>query len=291
LSYSSDHNPILLVFGSNNDFREDSKDKTQIKRFENIWIQDTECRQIIKTTWEQTNNEVQERLQSVITKVHQWGKTTYGNVPKEIKLLQDRINNLKMGTPSRNQLHDIKQLEAKLDEMLHQEEQWWAQRAKVKWLQHGDKNSKYFHFKATQRKRKNMIDFINDNQGHRQTRNRDIHTIFLDYFTTLFSSSNPSNIQDSLHVVANRVHPQMFNYLNQEFTAAEVSLATHQLKSNAAPGPDGLNAKFYQEYWDIIGGDITKAALHILNHGGNPAPFNNTFICLIPKNNNPSTPS
>jgi hypothetical protein len=36
LSYSSDHNPILLVFGSNNDFREDSKDKTQIKRFENI---------------------------------------------------------------------------------------------------------------------------------------------------------------------------------------------------------------------------------------------------------------
>jgi hypothetical protein len=83
----------------------------------------------------------------------------------------------------------------------------------------------------------------------------------------------------------------MFTYLNQEFTVAEVSFATHQLKSNDAPGLDGLNAKFYQEYWDINGGDVTQAALHILNNGGNPAPFNNTFICLIPKNNNPTTPA
>jgi hypothetical protein len=46
-------------------------------------------------------------------------------------------------------------------------------------------------------------------------------------------------------------------YLSQDFTAAEISYATHQLKSNAAPGPDGLNAKFYQTYWDTIGEDIT----------------------------------
>jgi hypothetical protein len=64
-------------------------------------------------------------------------------------------------------------------------------------------------------------------------------------------------MQESMQVVANRVHPQMQAYLSQDFTAAEVSYATHQLKSNAAPGPDGLNAKFYQTYWDTIGEDIT----------------------------------
>ncbi|MCI91008.1 hypothetical protein A2U01_0112302, partial [Trifolium medium] len=52
-------------------------------------------------------------------------------------------------------------------------------------------------------------------------------------------------MQETINVVANRVQPQMFD-LNQEFTTAEVSYATHQLKSNAASGPDGLNAKFYQ---------------------------------------------
>ncbi|KAK2415590.1 hypothetical protein QL285_038058 [Trifolium repens] len=98
-------------------------------------------------------------------------------------------------------------------------------------------------------------------------------------------------MQDSLQMVANRVHTQMFEYLNKDFTAAEVSFATHQLKSNAAPGPDGLNAKFYQAHWDILGTDITQAVLHILNNGGSPAMYNDTYICLIPKNNNPSTPA
>jgi hypothetical protein len=93
-------------------------------------------------------------------------------------------------------------------------------------------------------------------------------------------------------VVANRVLPEQQAYLSQQFTAVEVSLAIHQLKSNAAPGPDGLNAKFYQHYWDILGSDITQTVLiNILNNGGNPEPFNNTFICLIPKHKNPSTPA
>ncbi|MCI73635.1 hypothetical protein A2U01_0094899, partial [Trifolium medium] len=61
-------------------------------------------------------------------------------------------------------------------------------------------------------------------------------------------------MQETINIVANRVQPQMLDYLSEDFTAAEVSFATHQLKSNAAPGPDGLNAKFYQAYWDTIGG-------------------------------------
>jgi hypothetical protein len=83
----------------------------------------------------------------------------------------------------------------------------------------------------------------------------------------------------------------MKDFLNQDFTAAEVSYATHQLKGNAAPGPDGLHANFYHTYWDIIGNDITAAALQVLNHGGTLTPFNDSFICLIPKNKSPTTPA
>jgi hypothetical protein len=83
----------------------------------------------------------------------------------------------------------------------------------------------------------------------------------------------------------------MKDYLDQQFTAAEVSYAAHQLKGNAAPGPDGLNASFYQAYWDIIGGEVTQAALNVLNNGGNPESLNFTHICLIPKHNNPTTPA
>jgi hypothetical protein len=68
----------------------------------------------------------------------------------------------------------------------------------------------------------------------------------------------------------------MYDNLNQEFTAEEVYLAIKDMKSLAAPGPDGLPAKFYHHYWDIIGTDIIHNTLNILNQGGNPKPFNNT---------------
>ncbi|MCI05133.1 retrotransposon protein putative unclassified, partial [Trifolium medium] len=44
-------------------------------------------------------------------------------------------------------------------------------------------------------------------------------------------------------------------------------------------------------YWDIVGKDVTKDILHVLNHKGTPKPFNETHICLIPKTRNPSHPS
>jgi hypothetical protein len=63
------------------------------------------------------------------------------------------------------------------------------------------------------------------------------------------------------------------------------------MKGLAAPGPDGLPAIFYHTYWDIIKEDVNKDVLQVLNDGGDPTPYNQTHICLIPKKNNPTHPS
>jgi hypothetical protein len=169
MNYCSDHNPILLVFGTNNDFRDDKKTKNQLKRFENIWTQDPDCLQIIKSAWEEGEDEIHIRLNSVMNTVHNWGKDTHGNIPTEIKAIETKIQKLRTAIPNEDIMNQIHQLETKLESLLQKEEQWWAQREKVKWLQHGDKNSSYFHFKATQRQRKNKINYITDNQGNKQT--------------------------------------------------------------------------------------------------------------------------
>jgi hypothetical protein len=222
-----------------------------------MWIQDQTRGQIIKDTWDLTRGETHNKLQMVMDNLANWGKTTYGSIPKDIKTAQTTLLELKSQIPSREIINQIQQVEAKLDGLLLKEEQWWAQRARTSWLQHGDKNSKFFHFKASQRHRKNKINFIHNPDGTVSTQNKDIQEVFQQYFTTLFTSTNPTNMQDTINVVANRVTLQMKEYLNQEFTAAEVSYATHQLKGNAAPGPDGLNANFFQTYWDTIGREIT----------------------------------
>jgi hypothetical protein len=92
-------------------------------------------------------------------------------------------------------------------------------------------------------------------------------------------------------VVKNVITEDMFNHLSADFTSEEVLSAIRDMKGLAAPGPVGLPALFYQTYWDIIGQDVTNAALHVLNHKGDPSPYNHTHICLIPKTNNPNHPS
>jgi exonuclease III len=147
LRYTSDHSPILLVFGTNNDFRDDSHSKSKLKRFENIWIQDPECLQIIKATWEEEEGDIHKKLSSVINNIHKWGRMTHGNIPIEIKNTQNKIQSLRANNNNRDTLKQIRQFEIKLDGLLQKEEHWWSQRAKVNWLLHGDKNSKEEQYK------------------------------------------------------------------------------------------------------------------------------------------------
>ncbi|CAL5210930.1 unnamed protein product [Lathyrus oleraceus] len=58
---------------------------------------------------------------------------------------------------------------------------------------------------------------------------------------------------------------------------------------NKALGTDGLPALFFQMYWAIIGKDVTKLALDILNNHHNPVDINSTFITLVHKHKNPIT--
>jgi len=46
----------------------------------------------------------------------------------------------------------VRELKKEIDELVDKEYSMWFQRSKVLWATNGDKNSKYFHYCATQRK-------------------------------------------------------------------------------------------------------------------------------------------
>jgi hypothetical protein len=175
--------------------------------------------------------------------------------------------------------------------LLRHEELWWAQRAKVQWLKHGDLNTKFIHYKASQRKRKNYVHSITDNQGITWKDSEHIFSVFNDYFANIFKKSDTQYSPELFKVVKDRISNDQYDYLDNNFTSLEVLEAISNLKSNSAPGPDGLTALFFQKYWDIIGSDILSFVLNILNNGASPSKINHTFISLIPKVNSPSLPS
>lgn len=147
----------------------------------------------------------------------------------------------------------IRDKENELDTLLAQEETWWHQRSRALWLQSGDRNTRFFHMKGNQRRRRNKIDKIQDNSGFTHFETKNIEGTFLDYFKTLFTSQNPSNVMTIVQVVNNKLTEDMKTLLNTPFTPAEVYHFINSMKSLASPNPDGLSVLFYQQYWPIIG--------------------------------------
>ena len=84
---------------------------------------------------------------------------------EEIKNLQKRIEVLNRAPPTQQNRSDFLQASKELEEWLGKQEVYWAQRSRVNWIKHGDKNSKKFHLKASQRRQKNLIQGIMDPQG------------------------------------------------------------------------------------------------------------------------------
>ena len=53
------------------------------------------------------------------------------------------------------------------------------------------------------------------------------------------------------------------------------------------PGPDDMNALFYQKFWHIVGDSVVLAVLDFLNNGNMLLDINHTNIVLTPKVKNP----
>ncbi|GKV40106.1 hypothetical protein SLEP1_g47777 [Rubroshorea leprosula] len=143
--------------------------------------------------------------------------------------------------------------------------------------------------KASARHKKNHIAGLLDDRGSLVTDKTGIEGLCIKSFRDLFTSKYTGPNSSILSALQGRVSPMMVNNLDRDFTSYEVLVALKQIHSSKAPGPDGMNANFYKNYWHIIGGDIISAALDFLNNGIMVRDVNLTHIVLIPKVKSPSS--
>lgn len=64
----------------------------------------------------------------------------------------------------------------------------WRQRSKALWLNKGDQNTRYFHYKASQCIKKNSITRIKNEASHWRM-GAECDAVIINYFSALFSSS------------------------------------------------------------------------------------------------------
>ncbi|KAL3820475.1 hypothetical protein ACJIZ3_006380 [Penstemon smallii] len=287
----SDHCPILLHI-LDREIEQPNLNKRGFK-FESMWMDDAECPKIVKNYWDEVGsnqrNNVWHKLESCREGLVMWHKSSFGGVSKKVAQIRKKIHSLKTGIVSESAKNEERDLYLQLEDLLGKEEKMWQQRAKAHWMREGDRNTRYFHSRATGRKKKNRILGVRREDGSWCNRQVEIENVVVDYFSNIFTSNHPSSDEINLVLGAmrSRVSSDDNHHLLQPYTAGEVYQALLSMYPLKSPGPDGFPPLFFQKFWPIVGKDVTNWVLGFLNDGIFDESCNLTNIVLIPKCNNP----
>jgi hypothetical protein len=286
-SSRSDHCPILFTL----DCSTAMTSSIHQRRYEVYWEREASLGEEISCAWERHRKpndlgDVANNLQGVMAYLHTWSKRTIGHIPRQIEKKRKKLEQTSMRTDSRNRAL-AKKLSRELDELLEKEELRWRQRSRVNWLRAGDRNTKYFHRKATWRAKKNKIDKLMDLEGNVIKDEPKMQEMATNFFKDLYTESDSVHSEVITNLLQEKVTTDINEGLCSRFTDEEISFALFQIGPTKAPGPDGFPACFYQRNWGTFKEDIIAAVRKFFEDGEMPEGVNETSIVLIPKVKNP----
>ncbi|KAF4362342.1 hypothetical protein F8388_008226 [Cannabis sativa] len=196
----SDHRPVVATL--ENVVRIQKNDKKRCFRFETHWLKDEECHDIVNHTWSEVDVPLdsQDSILGIFGRCAErlgaWNKDKFGSIPRRVRETQKQLDDLLSVAAPLVRMDEVKRLETTLNDLLSREECYWKLRSRADWLALGDRNTKYFHNKATGRKKKNAIVEMMTEDGQKLTLEEDIVNEIERYFGTIFSSASPSAQQE-----------------------------------------------------------------------------------------------
>jgi hypothetical protein len=159
----------------------------------------------------------------------------------------------------------------------------WRQRSRVQWLAEGDRNTRFFHLRASKRKKKNRICRLKRPDGNYAEADQEMADMTTAFYENLYTSEGVENMNEVINVIPTKVTAEMNNMLLKQISGDEVKAALFQMFPTKAPGPDGFPAHFFQTHWDLCGTEVTQAVLRVLKGEDDMREINQTFVVLIPK--------
>ncbi|KAK1392380.1 hypothetical protein POM88_011436 [Heracleum sosnowskyi] len=164
----------------------------------------------------------------------------YDDLEKQIEDIDKSLKEAQQKPTSEASCEECIRLEKVMDDLNSKHEAHWYLRSRVVEIRDGDKNTNYFHHKASQRKRRNNIEGLYDSNGEWQEEEEKIEDIVVSYYDNLFGYLNPSDADFSqvLQHVKPVITPEHNADLMKPFTNEEIHVALKQMHPCKAPGPD-----------------------------------------------------
>lgn len=245
---SSDHVPIFLSLGLMQ-----ACDKGPKRfRYETMWERDESLRDLLDAGWKSTQSEspqgIKNKLAALSTNLTSWDRNHFGNVRQVIRQLKRQLELLCSAPGRRAPSHLETKVADRLVELFHREEILWRQRARLEWLASGDKNTYFFHLRASRRHMKNQIKALSRADGSIAEDQAELEGMRTQFYEQLYTAEGTQNMHQVIDTIPRKITPDMREVLDAPYSKEEVKTTLFQMFPIKSPGPDGFPAHFFQRH-------------------------------------------
>ncbi|KAL2930420.1 hypothetical protein RDABS01_035830 [Bienertia sinuspersici] len=288
----SDHCPALV-----RRINDDSEGKKPFKYYR-MWREAEGYKEQVKMAWEGKDQgspmfEITGKLRRVKTWLKELNRVGFSTIQADAYQAYQQM--IKAQQQAHNFPNDVGIAEAEKEAVREYKskqkiyDQFLQQKAKCQWIREGDSNTSLFHKSIKQRRLQNTIYAIKDCNGVLQDNPSSIAGAFLEYYQNLLGvkEEGRQRVQQEVvglgPVIQNDQKPRLISIPTHE----EIRKTMYSIKGDKAPGPDGFGSYFYQDNWDLVGGEVCEAVVSFFRTGKLLREVNTTFLSLIPKINCP----
>jgi len=229
--------------------------------FDRRWVSKLEIKEIVKQGW--TCNTLNgptslfDILASCRRSLSRWKRSSSQlNAKTKIKKLREQL--VEEGSKQFPRFFLLIKWKRELADAYREEEVYWKQKSSEKWLDDGERNTKYFHGCVKGRRAQNKVFSLFDENDVEQFDDGSKGNIAVAYFQKLFTSSQPNDAADLLAGMNYTVIAEMNATLTKRVTNEEIRQAAFSIKSSSAPGADGMTGLFFQSYWSVVGQQVRE---------------------------------
>ena len=163
-------------------------------------------------------------------------------------------------------------------------------RSKVKWIQEGEKNTKFFLNLEKCRANAKIIPRLKVNENQYLNDQFSILEAQKNYYETLYSKNNEleENIEEKIDIfIENEDYPKLdineSNSCEGLVTLEELGRGLKQMKNGSSPGLDGLTTEFYKVFWGKLGNILVASFNTSFEKGSLSFSQKSAVITLIHK--------
>lgn len=204
--------------------------------------------------WEMIKVNIREETQQYCKFVESFKRNKYNILSDNLNTLEQRLCYEPENLSLQHERDDIKrQLELRQMEAT----KGASIRAGIKWVEEGERNTKFFLSLEKYRSACNTIYKLKDSNGGKPVEEEDkIMGHIYEHFKRVYEQTESNKPDETNRFTENIELPELTDFdrqaLDQKITIDELVSALNKMKNGSSPGTDGIPVEFYKTFWKLL---------------------------------------